>query len=139
MENKIKALAAAIVVAHAAIAVVHGAAHTRLEIDMSRLSDMFIIIVIMIGPFVALGLIIAGRLQAGYWLLFATMAGSLLFGAWNHFVVESPDHVAHVAEGTWGTIFQFTAYLLSLSEAAGCAIGVWGATALKKALTANPA
>lgn len=52
--------------------------------------------------------------------------GSLVFGAWNHFVVSGPDHVAEVAEGAMGHLFQVTAVLLALIEAGGAWLGmVW--------------
>jgi hypothetical protein len=55
------------------------------------------------------------------------MAGALVFGFVNHFVISSPDHVNHVAEA-WRPLFASTAWLLVLTEAAGVAAGVRRAT-----------
>jgi hypothetical protein len=41
----------------------------------------------------------------------------------NHFVLASPDHVAHVAEQA-RPIFAATAVLLTLTEAAGAILSV---------------
>jgi hypothetical protein len=54
------------------------------------------------------------------------MGGALTFGLINHFVIDGPDHVTHVAEA-WRQLFGVTATLLVVCEAAGTAIGVWSA------------
>ena len=51
------------------------------------------------------------------------MAGSLVFGLVNHFVLASPDHVAHVAP-EWRPLFTATAVLLALTEALGSGLAV---------------
>jgi hypothetical protein len=51
------------------------------------------------------------------------MAGSLIFGLVNHFVVVSADHVTQVA-AEWRSLFTVTAALLVASEAAGVAAGL---------------
>ena len=45
-------------------------------------------------------------------------------GLHHHFLVPSPDHVAHVVPG-WQLPFGLTAVLLGLSEAAGAGVGAW--------------
>jgi hypothetical protein len=57
------------------------------------------------------------------------MAGALVFGLGNHFIVEGQDHVAHVARD-WRMLFGVTAALLVVSEAAGAAVGVWASRGL---------
>lgn len=113
-----------VVVAHAVISVIHGGAHQKLEIEMSAAANAFIYGVIVAGPFIALGLLLAKRARIGGWLLFLTMAGALLFGAYNHFVVKSPDNVSQVAAGSWGLTFQVTAFLLTAAETLGCWVAV---------------
>ena len=39
------------------------------------------------------------------------MAGAILFGIYNHFIVISPDHVSHVSFTGWGLLFQIIAIL----------------------------
>jgi uncharacterized membrane protein len=49
------------------------------------------------------------------------MAGALIFGLVNHFVLDSPDHVAHVDPQFRG-LFTITAVLLAMTEALGSAL-----------------
>jgi hypothetical protein len=119
-----KALAAALVGAHAVVTLVHGAAHAALGVFTSVAANAFIVLVIGLGPFVGLALLAGGRRSLGAAVLAATMAGSFVFGAWNHFVVAGPDHVAHLAPGPWRATFQVTAVLLAATETAGTALGL---------------
>ena len=67
-----------------------------------------------------------GGRSAGAAIVAATMAGALVFGLINHFIIDGSDHVAHVAR-EWRTLFGDTAALLVVIEAAGAAIGFWSA------------
>ena len=102
---------------HLVISIVHGAAHDGAHVAMPAAANLFVFVVILSGPLVGLALLwrfprIGGPLVA------VTMAGSLLFGVVNHFVLPSPDHVAQVA-AAWRPMFTATAVLLALTEAAG--------------------
>ena len=112
------------VLVHAAIVLVHGAAHAVLGIAASAPASAFIILGIVAGPLLALVLMRFAGEAAGGGAVAATMAGALVFGLWNHFAVPSPDHVGHVAGGAWGRIFQATAGLLAVTEAAGTWAGL---------------
>lgn len=116
-------IATAVVLLHLAVNLVHGAAHAGAEVPVTPLQNAFIWTVILIGPLVALWMIRSGR-RGGAGLLALTMAGSLLFGVANHFVIESADHVAHISSDSWRLPFQATAVLLVLLEAAGVAVAV---------------
>jgi hypothetical protein len=116
---------AAIVFAHLAVSFVHGAAHSGAAVPMSLAANLFIYIVILAGPLAGLW-IARSQPAAGAWIVAATMAGSLVFGIVNHFIVASPDHVSQVA-APWRPLFATTAVLLALLEALGVAIGVTSA------------
>src|SRR4051812_42089922 len=133
--DRVRRRAVAIVLVHAAVALVHGAAHGTLGIVPSPPSLAFIMTVIGAGPLVALGLLRLSGDERGGGALAATMAGALLFGLWNHFAVPSPDHVAHVADGAWGRVFQVTAVLLAMTEAAG----TWAGLVLLRTMRARAA
>jgi hypothetical protein len=111
-----------IVVVHLAINIVHGQAHTGALVPLSPTAAAFVYIVILAGPLVGLGVSL-WRLQAGAWIVALSMAGALIFGLINHFIIAGPDHVAHVA-AEWRSLFGITAVLLVVSEAAGIAIAV---------------
>ena len=116
---------AIVVIAHLIVSLVHGAAHSGARISMPLTANLFIWIVILAGPLAGLWLS-RSHPAAGGWLVAATMAGSLLFGIVNHFVIISPDHVSHVA-AEWRTMFAVTAALLVVSELAGVAAGITSA------------
>jgi hypothetical protein len=52
-----------------------------------------------------------------------TLAGSLIFGLVNHFVLESPDHVSRV-DAQWRMLFGTTAALLAITEALGLGLAI---------------
>jgi hypothetical protein len=116
----------AIVLAHLLITIVHGIAHADLHIGLSTMQKLFVLLVINVCPLIAMALLWSKHQRVGLALLSISMGASLLFGVWNHFVVSGPDHVTEVAEGAMGHLFQITAVLLALIEAAGAWLGfVW--------------
>src|SRR5574340_1040720 len=95
----------AIVLAHLAVNVVHGLAHAKLHIGLTRGQIDFIVAVILLGPIVAMILLWTQLRRAGAWLLLVSMAGSFVFGAYYHFVLISPDNVLHVPVGSYRMTF----------------------------------
>jgi hypothetical protein len=118
-------LLAVVVFGHLIVNFVHGAAHSGARIPMTLAANLFIWIVILAGPIVGWW-ISRSRPVAGGWIVAGTMAGSLVFGVVNHFVIVSPDHVNHVAV-EWRTLFAITAVLLLVFEAAGVVVGATSA------------
>jgi hypothetical protein len=116
---------AIVVIAHLLVSIVHGAAHSGARVPLPLAANLYVWLVILIGPLAGLWLS-RSRPAAGGWVVAATMAGSLLFGIVNHFVIIGPDHVSHVA-AEWRTMFGVTAALLVLTELAGVAAGVTSA------------
>jgi hypothetical protein len=66
--------------------------------------------------------------------------GTLAFGAYNHFVAVSPDHVLHVPGAVeWRSLFQASAILLAVIECAGVFVGAWALdVARRDAASATP-
>ena len=120
--DPLKASLAALVIVHFALAVVHGVAHTGAHVPLTPVALAFVIVVIQLGPLVGLALT---RVQprGGAAVVAASMAGALLFGVVNHFVLAGPDHVSHV-DSEWRLLFGSTAALLALSEAGGTLVGL---------------
>lgn len=119
-------LALAIVIAHAAIATLHGAAHKALGVELSLSQTLFVAIVITVAPVLAGVLLWKRAGAAGAPVFLISMAGSFVFGVYYHFIAISPDHVSHVAatsRGPWATAFQVTAFLLMFVELAGIVVG----------------
>lgn len=121
-----KATAVAIVAVHFVVVVLHSIAHELLPVKATPAQLAFIVPVIVVAPVVA-ALMLAKFEKAGMVLLTASMLGSLVFGVYYHFIADTIDHVAHVAlrkPHLWSQMFQVTAYLLAITEAAGAAVGL---------------
>ena len=113
---------AAAVLAHLVISMVHGAAHGGAHIPMSVAANLFVFLVILAGPVV--GLALSWRAErTGSLIVALTMAGSLVFGSVNHFLLDSPDHVRHV-EAQWRMMFATTAVLLTITETLGLGFAI---------------
>ncbi|MCU1267612.1 MAG: hypothetical protein JWM21_3930 [Acidobacteria bacterium] len=125
--NKQTAYGTALVLGHALVATVHGLAHQRLAIELTVAQELFILIIITLAPLASMFLLWTRLRRVGGAILLLSMLGSLVFGAVNHFMITSPDHVQHLAQGTWRLPFQITAVLLAVTEIIGCWIGagIW--------------
>ena len=119
-------LAWLIILLHFLISTVHGMAHLRLGITLSTFQSTYVLLVITLAPILAAVLLWARRVRGGFFLLALSMAGSLVFGLYWHYVAESPDNVFHLHEGTLQSLFRSTALLLAVSEACGVVLGLWG-------------
>jgi ACR3 family arsenite efflux pump ArsB len=114
------------VLAHLVVSMIHGRAHGALAVELSSWQNMYVLIVIVIAPLIAMLLIWTRLARAGLVLLVISMAGSLIFGVAYHYVVISPDHVSHLPPGDAQGLFRTTALLLVLTELFGVVLGLWG-------------
>lgn len=121
-----------IVILHALIVILHGFAHEMIPVPISSLQRWFVGSVIVVAPIVAMILLWTPFLQLGSWLLLGSMAGSLLFGVYYHFILVSPDHVSQVLFTGWGIVFHITAILLFITEGIGCVMGAWSVSTLRR-------
>lgn len=113
---------------------VHALAHSGLYIYMSRWQNVYILVVILALPLVS-GFLLwrrPERIAVGFFLLFLSMLGSLVFGGYYHFIAPGPDNVAWLTEHSWTVPFQITAVLLALTEAAGAIVGLLGIFARRR-------
>ena len=128
MKRTLKLTALAVVTFHFVIVVLHSIAHQILPVPATPAQLAFIVPVIIVAPIVAAFMLLKFE-TAGMLLLAASMLGSFVFGVYYHFIADTIDHVAHVAQMQpvlWSQMFQATSYLLAISEALGAAIGlVW--------------
>ncbi len=122
--NRSAKYATAIVVAHLLVNIVHGLAHRELRVGLALLDSIFVIVVVLIFPLIAGGLLWTAAKRLGLILLSLSMFGSLLFGLYHHFLAVSPDHVRSTPLSAWGITFVLTAYLLLITEAIGTYVGV---------------
>ena len=110
------------VLAHLIVVLLHGQAHTRLDVGLSNWQNLYVLVVIVLAPVVALVLSFTRYVRAGLWLLLASMLGSLIFGACYHYIIISPDHVAHLPAGEARGLFRVTAALLLITETFGVVV-----------------
>jgi hypothetical protein len=115
----------ATVLAHFVVNIIHGAAHRELHVEVGAAAMLFVIGVILLLPLIAMVLLWGPRKRLGLVLLALSMAASLVFGLYNHFVVPGPDQVGDQIPGPWGAAFVLTAYLLFLTEAIGTYVGLY--------------
>lgn len=119
------------VLVHLVVNIFHGQAHTRLAVGLSSWQQLFVFVVILIAPLLALALSFTRLMRFAFWLLLISMLGSLIFGGVYHYVVISPDHVAHLPAGEAQGLFRSTALLLVITEVFGVAVAAIALTASK--------
>jgi hypothetical protein len=112
-----------VVLVHLVISIVHGRAHAGANVPLTPAATLFVYLVILAGPIAGMA-VWPRRPRTGALIVAAAMAGSLVFGLVNHFIIDGSDHVAHVA-AEWRSLFGVTAALLVVCEAAGAALGIW--------------
>jgi len=114
-----------LVVAHLFINIVHGAAHQKLHVTLPPAGMLFVMIVILLAPLLALVLLWTSQKRLGLLLLTVSMAASAVFGLYHHFLIRGADHVSAQPPGPAGTAFVVTAYLLLLTEALGAVLSLY--------------
>ena len=124
---------AASVLVHLLVSMIHGAAHTGASVPMSQAANLFVFVVILAGPLIGLVISVWAKRLGGV-VVALTMAASLIFGVVNHFIIDSPDHVSHIA-APWSRLFAITAVLLAITELLGTAVALRLVRSLRPALT----
>ena len=120
------------VLLHLIVTLLHGHAHTELRVGLSQWQQIFVIVVILVAPLIAAGLLLTRYSRLGLWLMVVAMAGSLIFGVYFHYVAISPDHVSHLPPGESQGVFRITALLLAVTETLGIVVSVLGLRGLVK-------
>jgi len=113
-----------IVLAHLAVTVFHGRAHAGAVVPVSPAASIFIFTVIVVAPLIGAAILWFFSISVGAWMLGLSLGGALIFGVVNHFVLESPDHISHIA-AQWRALFTVSAVLLALTEALGSSLAFW--------------
>jgi hypothetical protein len=122
---ELRRIGLAVVVVHAVISLIHGAAHNKLLILMSAWQNVYILVVIFTLPLVA-GVLLWRRSRKASFVLLLSMVGSFLFGGYYHFILPGPDNVGHLMDHAWKVPFQVSAVLLAIVEAVGVVVGWMG-------------
>ena len=116
-----------LVAVHLAVSLWHGNAHTELAIALPPLKNAFVILVIVVAPVVAASLMWTRYVSVGVWTFFLSMLGALLFGAYHHYILVSPDNIGHLPHGSADAHATFiaSATWLALLELAAALYGAF--------------
>jgi hypothetical protein len=131
----IKIAITGLVAIHVAVAVWHGNAHTALAIELRPEETAFVVVVILLAPLIAAPLVWTRYVRVGVWMFFLSMVGALLFGAYHHYVVVSPDNIGHLPHGSAEAQATFiaSAGALAVLELASALYGAFCLGALRRA------
>jgi hypothetical protein len=112
---------------HLAAGIWHGMAHTQLAIVLPFEKTLFVYVVITIAPLLAAGFVWTRYVSIGLWLFFLSMLGAFLFGAYHHYVMVSPDNIAHLPAGSPESHSHFivSAAVIALLELASALYGAF--------------
>ena len=122
-----KIVIAVLVAIHFAVSLWHGNAHTTLAIALPPAKNAFVFIVVLIAPLVAASLVWTRYALVGVWIFFLSMLGAMLFGAYHHYIMVSPDnigHLPHISLEAQAT-FILSAASLALLELASALYGAF--------------
>src|SRR5512147_1726592 len=113
-----KVAIAILVAIHLAVTVWHGNAHAELSITLPPEKNAFVLMVILIAPLVGALLVWTRHVLVGLWVFFLSMLGALLFGAYHHYILVSPDNISHLPGGSPASHSQFvaSAHVIALLE-----------------------
>jgi hypothetical protein len=109
-----------IVLVHMVVLLGHGAAHSHLHIEPSPWQRAFIQMFIFATPVLAALLLWTRWQRAGVVFLGLSLAASLVFGLYYHFVATGIDSVFNPIYTRWGSWFRVTSGLLAMVEATAC-------------------
>lgn len=112
---------------HLAVNLWHGHAHAQLAITLPREKTVFVLVVILIAPVAAASLVWTRHVLVGAGAFFLAMLGALLFGAYHHYVLVSPDNIGHLPGGSASAHSAFidSAAALALLELASSLYGAF--------------
>ena len=113
----------AIAVVHLAVQAAHAYSHIVADVPNTALQQVFIVLVVTIGPLAAALIALRWSLRLGAALLAASMVASFAFGYLLHFVFDTPDLHTNVV-GDHSGIFFHSALNLAMVELVGFVYGL---------------
>ncbi len=96
----------------------HAAAHHLAVVPNTPGQIVYIVLVVILAPIVALAMVRRRAVSAAALLLGLALLGSLIFGVVFHYVLHSPDLVATVT-GRGAGLFATTSGILALTDGVG--------------------
>ncbi|WP_458206890.1 hypothetical protein [Haladaptatus sp. NG-SE-30] len=102
----------------------HGVPHVAAPVPLTQFQSAFVGFVVTLAPVVGFVLLWRGRERLGSAVFTLSMAASLVFGVYFHFLVSNPDNI-HAVVGPWELPFFLTAVLVAVAGVGGVVVGVW--------------
>ncbi len=114
-----------LVIIHLIATLWHGDAHSTLGIDLPTLKILYVYAVILAAPIVSVILVWTRFIVFGAGLFAFSMAGAVVFGVYHHYVLLSPDNIAHLPTGLAEAHSQFieSAALIAIIELLSALLG----------------
>ncbi|MEM7535888.1 MAG: hypothetical protein AAF639_27155 [Chloroflexota bacterium] len=115
------------VIIHHTIASIHGGAHTELQVLLTSAQNAFVYINIIAVPLIAVVLVWTRFATTGLVILLISMAGALAFDIYHHYILVSPDNIAHLPDGPVYHHHQFiwTAHALTIMQSVGVVLATY--------------
>lgn len=85
----------------------HGSAHSAIDIQLSGLQNLYVFAVVLTAPVVGVALLWSRFRDIGVWLFAISMVGACLFGVYYHYILVSPDNIAHLPAASADAHTQF--------------------------------
>lgn len=122
-----------LVFVHLMAALWHGDAHTVLDINLPAIKTLFIYVVIVVAPLVGAALLWTRYYALGVAVVAISMASSLAFGVYHHYILISPDNIAHLSAGPLAAQAQFinSAALIAILELVSACFGAYALVGLR--------
>ena len=114
-------------VLHHSVALIHGGVHNELNILLTPTQDLFVNVVLVLLPIIAVVLVWTRFASIGLFVLMLCMASSLVFDVYYHYIFISPDNIAHLPHGTTEqhSRFRGTADALALLQVVGAVVAAY--------------
>ena len=117
--------ATVLVILHTILVIPHTASHLGEGVLLSPLGTAFVILVIGLAPWLAVGFLYRRKPRLGAQVWSGAMIGAWVFGLFSHFLLPGPDNIASFPAGGWQFLFQLTVILLAVTQTAGIGVGAW--------------
>jgi len=110
---------------HHVVAILHGGVHTEIPVILTSFQNLFVTIVMMLLPIMAVTLTWTRYSKIGLLLLAICMFSSLLFDIYYHYILVSPDNIAHLPIAPANVIYLDSTYISSFTIIWLCSIFIF--------------
>lgn len=114
--------AVALVGLHYLVNLAHGAVHGAIPVPLTTAQRAFVVLVVTVGPVLGIWLLRRGRHSIGWAMLPVILVAAVCFSVVFHYVLATPDHLAHVPDGSGKLPFEATAGAVAVVDGGGAVL-----------------